>query len=77
MLRYDRPVGWMYALLAGLVLLAVGCSTTSPSPGARSALEVGDEAPALALPSTDGGNVDIDDYRGEKSVLLYFSMGPG
>lgn len=79
MLRYDLPARWIYALLAGLLLVAAGCSNTSngSSTGAKSALEVGDEAPAFALPSADGETVDLDDYRGERPVLMYFSMGPG
>ena len=79
MLRCERRPGRIYALLAGLLLVAAGCSNTSDgsSTGAKATLEVGDEAPAFALPSTDGETVDLDDYRGEMPVLMYFSMGPG
>jgi hypothetical protein len=29
------------------------------------------------LPSAGGQDISLGDYRGEKPVLLYFSMGPG
>jgi cytochrome oxidase Cu insertion factor (SCO1/SenC/PrrC family) len=37
----------------------------------------GDRAPEFELPSASGGTVRLSDYRGDKPVLLYFSMGPG
>jgi peroxiredoxin Q/BCP len=36
------------------------------------ALKVGDRAPDLTLPSADGKNVSLADFRGKKTVVLYF-----
>jgi peroxiredoxin len=62
---------------AALVLLvaAAACADTTPTSG--SDLQVGDRAPAFDLPAADGSRAILDDYVGEKPVLLYFSMGPG
>ncbi len=55
--------------LAVAVLLAVGCvgAFAAPNP----VPEVGQTAPAVALPSQDGTPVDIESFRG-KYVVLYF-----
>jgi peroxiredoxin Q/BCP len=42
-----------------------------PSASARRVLAVGDRAPDLALPSSDGRDVSLSDYRG-KHVVVYF-----
>lgn len=70
-----RP--WILAV-APLLLLAVACSdqTEPPSTG-EGDLRVGDAAPTFTLPRAGGGSVSLADYRGERAVLLYFSMGPG
>jgi hypothetical protein len=47
------------------------------SAAATAELAKGDPAPDFQLPSADDGTVRLSDYRGEKPVLLYFSMGPG
>ena len=75
--RLRRVVG---TLLLGGALIGTGCSRSnepSSSPAPEGALEVGDQAPSFALPSTEGQTVDLGDYRDERPVLLYFSMGPG
>ena len=65
--------------LAGLALALVGlaCQQDSPkdTPGSA-ALNEGDPAPGFTLTSPKA-EVSLADYRGEKPVLLYFSMGPG
>ncbi|GCE08818.1 peroxiredoxin [Dictyobacter aurantiacus] len=35
-------------------------------------VQVGDEAPDFTLPTQDGKQVSLKDYRGQKSVVLYF-----
>jgi peroxiredoxin len=58
-----------------LALIGLACQeTTSPSDG--SALKEGDRAPDFTLQAPDA-EVSLADYRGDKPVLLYFSMGPG
>lgn len=65
--------------LAGLILLAVSCDGRGSGAGIEddAALSEGDPAPAFSLPSVSGENVALADFEGKKSVLLYFSMGPG
>ena len=38
-------------------------------------LSVGDAAPALRLPSAAGREIDLADYRGRGSVIVWFSKG--
>ncbi len=33
---------------------------------------VGEPAPAFSLPSTEGRDISLDDYRGRQAVVLYF-----
>ena len=35
-------------------------------------LSRGDEAPPFVLPASEGGEVDLKSFRGEKNVILYF-----
>jgi hypothetical protein len=72
--RYDVKT------LAVLILVAAvsgACSAAPDRPSASpTALEEGDRAPGFTLESPEA-EISLDDYRGEKAVLLYFSMGPG
>ncbi len=68
------------AVLFVLLLLAScegGGEQLGDSTAAGGQLTEGDPAPDFQLPSADDGSVRLSDYRGEKPVLLYFSMGPG
>jgi cytochrome oxidase Cu insertion factor (SCO1/SenC/PrrC family) len=38
---------------------------------------VGTEAPGFSLKASDGTTVSLEEFAGRRSVLLYFSMGPG
>jgi AhpC/TSA family protein len=64
------------AAFAGLLLLSCQAAD-STSPTSTGGLREGEMAPDFELPSAGGGDVRLSDYRGEKPVLLYFSMGPG
>jgi len=44
---------------------------TSSAPGAA----VGQPAPVFALPSLEGGVVDLASYRGRRNVIVWFSRG--
>jgi hypothetical protein len=58
-------------------LFGVACQEETKSPDAGlPALKEGDEAPGFTLESTEA-EISLADYRGERPVLLYFSMGPG
>ena len=62
------------ATFLALALVTVTCSgAEEASDGAR----VGKEAPKFSLTSASGDQVSLDDYLGQRPVLLYFSMGPG
>jgi cytochrome oxidase Cu insertion factor (SCO1/SenC/PrrC family) len=73
--RFVRLLGVMIALLA----FGAGCSESAPprDNSVGSSIKEGDTAPAFALPTSDGGEVSLPEFRGKKAVLLYFSMGPG
>ena len=66
---------WIFtAALLALALITAACSGAEEvSDGAR----VGKEAPKFSLTSASGDQVSLDDYLGQRPVLLYFSMGPG
>ena len=42
------------------------------TPRASSALDVGDKAPDFTLPSTNGADMSLSDFRGKKWVFLEF-----
>jgi cytochrome oxidase Cu insertion factor (SCO1/SenC/PrrC family) len=78
-------LGGIVRRLAALVLLpalvSAACTSAPDSSDATGAgpemgVTVGDTAPAFTFPTADGGEASLSDYRG-RSVLLYFSMGPG
>lgn len=67
----------LLVLAVALVLFSAACQEETSSPVTdASALKVGREAPGFTLKSPDA-DISLDDYRGERPVLLYFSMGPG
>ena len=53
----------------GLPLLFVGLLGTLPMSWA---LDVGDKAPDFSLPSTNGVDISLSDFRGKKWVFLEF-----
>ncbi|HTL47642.1 MAG TPA: thioredoxin-dependent thiol peroxidase [Verrucomicrobiae bacterium] len=44
----------------------------SKTASSSSALKEGASAPAFNLPSTEGANIRLSDYKGKKNVVLYF-----
>ena len=52
------------------MVLAVCSVVVGPPPAA--ALEAGDRAPEFKLPSTNGADIALGDFRGKKFVLLEF-----
>ncbi|MDP5018607.1 MAG: redoxin domain-containing protein, partial [Dolichospermum sp.] len=36
------------------------------------AIKVGDTAPNFSLPAQNGENISLENFRGQKSVVLYF-----
>ena len=62
---------FMLAVFFITSILLTAC--TSASEG----LNVGDQAPEFSLSSSKGSVVALNDYLGEKPVLLYFHMAKG
>jgi cytochrome oxidase Cu insertion factor (SCO1/SenC/PrrC family) len=67
-----------FLALALSSILATSCGSSGESGSARERpLREGDLAPGFTLPSAQGPEVSLADFRGQKPALLYFSMGPG
>ena len=64
LLQQMRSPFWFGLLLVG-VLAVTGVAT---------AVEVGEQAPDFTLPSTQGGQVSLSQFRGKKLVLLEFHV---
>jgi len=64
-----RSKRWMH-LLAGM-LFGIAALLS----GAACALEVGDKAPAFALPSSTGKEIKLADFAGKQPIVLFFYIG--
>lgn len=62
--------GLLLGLMLVLALIAQAC-------GAQSIATVGSKAPDFSLPDALGGQVSLDDFVGQRPVLLYFHMAVG
>ena len=58
-------------ILVLVSLMIVGVSAAVGPPTAQ-AVEVGDRAPDFTLPSTNGTDVSLHDFKGKKWVFLEF-----
>jgi hypothetical protein len=77
-LALSRRRGPLVAALALLGLLAAACGARpTGTVASETPVQPGDRAPDFRLPAAGGSEVSLDDYRGTRPVLLYFSMGPG
>ena len=77
MARASEVVGKLLLFSATLILLVTACQQgANDSASDAPVVREGDLAPGFSLESQDE-EISLDDYRGEKPVLLYFSMGPG
>ena len=60
--------------LATMMLIRSDDSDYKPT---RAMVSAGEQAPSFNLEGADGKYVSLEQYRGKKNVLLYFSMGYG
>jgi cytochrome oxidase Cu insertion factor (SCO1/SenC/PrrC family) len=69
----------LIVLGAASVTFLTACSSgpSQGKSGGTSAPTVGASAPGFSLASAQGDTISLDQFRGNKPVLLYFSMGPG
>lgn len=58
--------------LRGLVLVGVALASVLVVPGVSPAVEVGEEAPDFALPSTTGEKISLNQFQGKHMVLIEF-----
>jgi hypothetical protein len=71
-----RTVALVAVALTSVVVASCG-GRGEPERAGQSRVREGQAAAAFTLPSAQGPEVSLEGYRGERSVLLYFSMGPG
>ena len=65
-------MGMAARYLRGLVLVGVALASVLAVPGVSLAVEVGEQAPDFALPSTTGETISLNQFRGKHMVLLEF-----
>ena len=58
--------------LRGLLLVGVALASVLVVPGISPAVELGEQAPDFALPSTTGEKISLHQFRGKHMVLLEF-----
>lgn len=76
LLRWGLIAAVGVALIAGTYWYWTAAPATAGRPGdPRITLGAGTTAPDFALPSTDGRQVSLSDYRATKNVLLFFQEG--
>jgi hypothetical protein len=67
--------------LVGIALALIVGPSCGPGgdgdPNREQVVREGDRAPSFTLPSAQGREVSMEQFRGRRAVLLYFSMGPG
>jgi hypothetical protein len=71
-----RISGFLILALAAILTTSCGRGGEGGATSERLVRE-GDSAPAFTLPSAQGPQVSLEQYLGQRPVLLYFSMGPG
>ena len=49
----------------------------APAPAQAPAVQVGDLAPAVSLPDLDGNTVDLAQFKGDKTLMVFWNPGCG
>ena len=65
------------SVVAIAVLVVLAYRASGGGGGSSSEELVSSQAPDFTLPTLDGGQVKLSDFRGEKNVLLFFNEGYG
>ena len=76
----NRRVAVVATAFAASALVTAACGSQPEPPrtaGGQGPIAVGAQAPDFQLPSAQGGEVALADFREKRPVLLFFSMGPG
>lgn len=84
--RTDNTSRWLLAVGAAVGVLAIGWwalqawpkapSDATANIGSDRTISIGAQAPMIALPSTSGREVSLDEYRGSR-LVVYFYEGVG
>ena len=76
-MRVHRKSNPLAPLLPLAVLSLFAFLLTACGGAESSYMQEGEQAPEFTLPTAQGGEVSLADYKGEQPVLLYFHMAVG
>ena len=75
--RFTRQAVLVLGLIGVAAILIFAYRATGPQAASSSANMIAKPAPDFTLKTTDGRDVSLSEFRGKKSVLLFFNEGYG